>query len=211
MGRKYRVVALGPMLFTLLLLMACSSQQGSQDVAASASERDAPGPAPAKPRPKLYTAYNLWCEKPARMYCVNYCRGRLIPAGTRVSDVRLVRKAFKKRQGIEFKPVESGVPHVIFFAPEFHPGMTIEQFRDRLFTSKTFEELTAGLTEEEIAYVRKGALAEGMSKQAVLVSRGYPPEHVTPTLKANSWTYWMSRFNRTVAHFADDRVRLVQE
>jgi hypothetical protein len=215
MARILRMAAVGSALFTLLLLSACSSQQDNQEVKATSSEQpgsEQPRSAKAQAGRTLYTAYNLWYENPERMYCVNYCKGSLLPAGSKVSGVGVVRKAFKKRQGIEFKTVEDGVTRVIFFNPEFHPGLTIEQFRDRLFTPETLEELTKGLTEEEIAHVRKGEVAVDMSKKAVVLSRGYPPEHETPSVRANRWTYWVSRFNKSVVHFSDGgRVSAIEE
>jgi hypothetical protein len=45
-----------------------------------------------------------------------------------------------------------------------------------------------------------------MSKKAVLAAIGYPPQHVTPSLEGNDWTYWSNLFNRFVIHFKNDKV-----
>ena len=41
---------------------------------------------------KLYTAYNLWYEKPTRISSVNYHIGGMIPVGSKVSSAEVTRK-----------------------------------------------------------------------------------------------------------------------
>ena len=59
-----------------------------------------------------------------------------------------------------------------------------------MFSTKTFSELTEGMTANEIRAIKAGVLVQGMSKRAVLVAYGPPPEHYTPDLKSNRWRYW---------------------
>ena len=42
--------------------------------------------------------------------------------------------------------------------------------------------------------IKNGALKIGMTKEQVIMARGYPPGHKTPTLDSDTWTYWSSRF-----------------
>jgi len=46
----------------------------------------------------------------------------------------------------------------------------------------------------------------GMSKKAVLAAIGYPPQHQTPSLNGDTWTYWSSRTNRFAVIFKQDKV-----
>ena len=39
---------------------------------------------------RLYTAYNIWFEKPERIWSINYKKGAIIPAGTQVRDVEII-------------------------------------------------------------------------------------------------------------------------
>ena len=62
-----------------------------------------------------------------------------------------------------------------------------------MFTPNTFEEMTAGMSEKEIEAIRKGIILNGMSKKAVLISYGYPPEHRTRSHESNVWIYWKNK------------------
>jgi len=42
--------------------------------------------------------------------------------------------------------------------------------------------------------IRNGILALGMTKEQVVMARGYPPGHKTPSLEIDRWQYWNSRF-----------------
>jgi hypothetical protein len=142
------------------------------------------------PKPKqLYTACNIWIYP--RMHCINFKGSyNFIPAGTEITLVR----GLSCRHGICFKAAPTGdrIYHMQF-NPRWHPGKTIKDYRDFFFTTKNFAELTQGLTEREIKAITKGLLVEGMSKKAVLISYGLPPEHRTPMLSSKVWIYWINR------------------
>jgi hypothetical protein len=160
-------------------------------------------------QPVLYTAQNLWYENALNMWCINYKTGTMIPAGTAVSKVGLSPiKAgrFQKAQenAISFERVEDGMDFFINFRADWHPGKTIGDYKDLFFTEKDFAALTEGLTEKEIEAIKKGVVVKGMSKRAVLISYGKPPEHKTPDLGASHWYYWRNRFASKEICFDDD-------
>ncbi len=154
---------------------------------------------------KLYLAYNIWYEKAEKIACVNYKAGAMIPAGTELAAAPAL-KGPKRKASVRFVTADGKTEYVIYFKQKFHPGVTIGEYRDRLFTTKTFAELTDGLTEEETEAIRKGKLIVGMSRRAVLASRGYPPEHKTSSLEQDTWLYWENRF-RTKAIYFDENGR----
>ena len=142
------------------------------------------------PKPKqLYTACNIWIYP--RMNCINFKASyNFIPAGTEIALVR----GLSCRHGICFKAAPTGDRiYNMQFNPRWHPGKTIKDYRDFFFTTKNIDELTHGLTSREIKAIMKGLLVEGMSKKAVLISYGMPPEHRTPMLSSNVWIYWINR------------------
>jgi hypothetical protein len=148
---------------------------------------------------QLYTTQNLWFEQANSLWCINYKTGTIIPAGTAVKDVAVVKAetgamAGGQRVAIGFTTVEGGQRYLVNFAPKFHPGKAIEDYQTLLFSSRTLTELTAGMSEQEVEAIRAGKVVEGMSKQAVLVSYGIPPEHKTTSPDANRWMYWTTRF-----------------
>lgn len=178
--------------FTLLVVMistfSCSqnnSSVSSVETQSSSTELISTT-SPSQPASKLYTSCNLWYERPDAMYCVNYKKGAIIPAGTEVRNIYIGKGARAIRTAIKFTFAETGQEFSILYQDKFHPGISIESFKDRLFTSKNFDELTSGFTQDEINSIKQGTVSIGMSKKAVLVSYGYPPEHETFSTESNT-------------------------
>jgi len=161
----------------------------------------------------LFTAYNMWYEtgKENAMWCINYKKGAMIPAATEVKDVRIVEAETGRFQGgsglaISFITVDDEQKYMVNFNQKFHPGTDIEDYLDRMFTNKTFDQLTEGMTAKEIEGIKKGVVKIGMSKQAVIISYGYPPEHKTGSPDEDVWIYWMSRFQSKPIHFDENNL-----
>lgn len=144
---------------------------------------------------QLYTAYNIWYEKPTALWSINYKRGTIIPAGTKIKSVSV------KRNRVTFTTDDSAIKFVINFTGKYHPGIDINEFKDRVFTTKTLKELTRGFTKNELECVEGGVLKTGIRKKAVLVTYGYPPEHATISTDNNTWLYWMNRFKKKAIYF----------
>ena len=181
-----------------LLLLAATAAAGLLFVSSGAAAQDEGG--------QLYTAYNIWYEQPQKVWSTGYQKGRLLPAGTAVKDVKKTKKNFS------FTDPSTDVRYTIVFYRSHHPEKTIDDIYDRFFTDKTFEELTEGFTKEEVEAIKAGKLVNGMSKEAVLVDFGYPPEIATPSLKLNGWQYWRNRFVSFAVEFDEnDKVTSADE
>jgi hypothetical protein len=139
----------------------------------------------------LYTAHNIWYEKADRVFAINYKKGIVVPAGSRVTDVRAVRGGTPQ---LHFVVPDAGVRVTMHLQPKFAPGVTIEALRDRTLAPKPWEQIIEGLDAKEIECVRSAVVQPGISKRAVLAAYGYPPEHFTPSLERGVWTYWINRF-----------------
>lgn len=166
-----------------LILSGCG---GSHSIKASAGQ-------------KLYTAYNMWYEidKEDAMWVINYKTGTMIPAGTEVSNIKV------NKEEILFTTVDDRKKYVVNMNTKFHPGKTTQDYARLMFSEKDFEQLTRDMTETEINGIDEGVITIGMSKKAVIVAYGYPPEHKTPSLNDNVWTYWLNRMKSTVIYFDD--------
>ena len=152
---------------------------------------------------KLYTAYNVWFEKPERIWSINYKKGAIIPAGTQVRDIEIITTN-RRHKAIIFTTVKEKKAFSIFWIKKYHPGKTIQQFKKNLFTTKKIDELTLDMSKAEIAAIKKGEIVMGMNKKAVLVCYGPPPEHATFRQEHNVWTYWTSKFIRMKIFFDDN-------
>ena len=147
---------------------------------------------------KLYTACNLWYEKPDRMYSTGYQKGAMLPAGSEVTDVN------RSSRKLEF--TSGGTKYTMEFISKHNPGITADQWIDRVLTARNFAALTSGMTAAEIKAIKEGKVQNGMSKKAVLVSVGYPPEVRTASTDADTWTYWRDRFRNYTVQFGGGRV-----
>ncbi len=167
-------------LFALLAILAVAGAQADQD--------------------PVYLAHNLWFEHPTKIYSTNYKKGSILPAGTTVEVVS------RSRKKIVIQDTESGMHYTILYVRKHHPGLHHDAVYDRMLTKKTFEALTSGLTAEEVDAIRDGVVRVGMSKEAVLVSQGYPPETRTPDRNSRIWKYWASRFDTFDVYFDEEGI-----
>ncbi len=147
---------------------------------------------------QLYTAYNIWYEQPAKIWSTNYQKGRLLPAGTAIKDVKQSRKT------IRFTDVETDVTYTIVFVPKHHPGKSIGDIYQRYVSDKSMDQLTEGFSPSELDAIKSGTVVNGMSKDAVIVCYGYPPEIATPSTKVDGWQYWRHRFKSFSIEFDGD-------
>lgn len=191
-------------IFILLLAFGCaetaSNVQTSQSQVSKTEDVS---------QPQLYTAYNIWRVRAHLMRCINYKHGNeILPAGTMVKDVEVVKKQKnyhpKRRYYISFTTVDDNRVYKIDFTSNWHPGKTAEDYRNLMITTKTFEELTEGMTDQEIQAIKHGTVLNGMSKSAVLVAYGYPPEHRTGGIYSRTWIYWRNKFNTFRVCFDDN-------
>lgn len=145
---------------------------------------------------QFYTTHNIWYDSPDKIFSINYHKGKILPAGTRVEIIRV-----EKGESVTFQIAGTNQKFTLIYQDKFHGPITFSKFMDRLFTEKSFEELTQGLTQQEIDAIKAGKLVPGMSKKAVVIALGFPPEHKTASLNSNTWVYWFSRFKKTSVNF----------
>ncbi|MCP3898407.1 MAG: hypothetical protein GY707_01585 [Desulfobacteraceae bacterium] len=157
---------------------------------------------------KLYTAYNIWKWGGYNNAFINYKGGRtMIPAGTEVENPPLIfdnQPASNNQlhpQHVLFKTLPDKRKHRIHFVLRHHRRKTIQDYMKYTFTPKSFEELTAVMTQTEIDAIKKGEIVDGMSKEAVLVCYGYPIERYTRSLDNNTWIYYMNGRTRKRIQF----------
>ncbi len=153
---------------------------------------------------KTFLAYNLWYEKPTNFLCINYKTGTIIPVGTEVKDISIsydTSNNATRRPEISFTIVESDTRISIGFESKYHPGKTISDYRDEMFTKKDFDTLTKNFSQEAVKAIKAGVLVVGMTREEVICSYGPPAEHETPLRSANIWKYWMNRWKTKEVHF----------
>ena len=130
-----------------------------------------------------YTRINFWHEK-GKSSGTNYSRGVLVPINTRV-------KLVNRRRGT-FTVELPGGEEVRIENVEKFTGLSNAEFPSRYLADA---ETKIDLYGEDLArQIRTGVMRLGMTKDHVLLTRGHPPVHETPSLESDQWVYWSSRF-----------------
>lgn len=161
------------------------------------------GCGPAKLSPKeqayidkkevLYTQVSMWSEK-SRIIATNYSRGTFIPVNTPV----VITGVSSNTITFKLKDEEIVIKNVAY------TKVNINKLLERTFATTKVK--LSKFTAAEQKSILMGQVNVGMSKEAVIVARGYPPAHRTPSLDSNSWRYWVNRFVTTVYNFKDNKV-----
>ena len=153
----------------------------------------------------FYTAANIFYEKPGKIYSTNYHKGKILPAGTKVTVT------YAGGREIEFKDEKDEKFLLILKKKHTSESMTLRKYFDQYFSSESPVRPGgpfAGFTESEQWNIKNGMIEKGMSRAAVLMAYGYPPTHETPDLSADKWAYWIGSLHAkpVYVYFKDDRV-----
>lgn len=150
---------------------------------------------------KLYTQFSLYYEEDHHI-TTNYRKGVLVPINTEVEFVKASRKRVTVR-------IPSYDVTVDFENEEGYSGEKIPGIFNRTFGRQPVD--LSNYTEAEQSSIKKGTVAVGMSKEAVVKAMGYPPKHKTPTLNMDQWRYWKNRFDTMLVFFDDGKVSSIQD
>lgn len=157
----------------------------------------------------FYTQRNMWFG-PGKwpgmkvVYTTNYKMGPMIPVNSQVT-----MEASNKSQ-ISFH--WNGNLIILRNMPK-HTKTTMAQMMERYFGTKKVD--LSRFSKLERDSIKHGYVQTGISKEAVLIARGYPPSHETPDLKADNWKFWKTQsgyYSDTVmVHFEKGKVSRIQE
>jgi hypothetical protein len=127
----------------------------------------------------------------------NYARGAIVPINT---PVQIVSMRGKK---IGIKRLDTGEALQIENVDKY----TLKSLAElaRLLFSDVPTPIER-LPDELAASIRNGDMRKGMTKELVLMARGYPPAHETSSIESDRWVYWSSRFVKHTVIFADGRL-----
>lgn len=152
-----------------------------------------------QPSQLYYTQFSLFQEKD-NFRTTNYRKGTLIPINTRVSLVSI------NSGEAELRLVDTGQKLTIENVPKITKDDMQTAFKK--IAGATEVDLNQ-FTKEERTNILTGKAQKGMSKNAVLAAMGYPPQHETPSLDGDMWTYWSNRFNKLVVNFKNGKVESI--
>lgn len=127
----------------------------------------------------------------------NYQVGAVVPVNTQVKLVEITKKSIT----IE---INASGQNLVVKNISKHTGDDIYQAFNKLFAKQKIN--LAQFNTLEKTNIDNAKVALGMSKKAVIVALGYPPNTRTNNLEANSWVYWRNRFNTFIVNFKNDKV-----
>lgn len=141
-----------------------------------------------------FTRYNFMYEK-GRHLTTNYWRGTLVPINTKVTLVSLG----KKKMVLEFDGQKVSIANV-----KKHSKKDMNEIASELLspTATPINKVSSQFRDD----LQSGVLRIGMTKNEVLMTRGYPPGHKTPSIESNRWTYWSSKFAQRTLVFKDGKL-----
>lgn len=146
---------------------------------------------------KQYTQVGMWYDLKKNgvnmVEGTNYNVGVFIPVNAEVTFVE------SAKEGVIFNYQGQQV-YIRNIAK--YTKLDTEAFLKRTFAASPAD--MSGLSSAEKASIAKGEIKAGMSKKAVLLSRGYPPAHATPSLDNNRWRYWKNRWATMYVEFGED-------
>ncbi|PTY01252.1 hypothetical protein [Opitutus sp. ER46] len=138
-----------------------------------------------------YLRHCIWYED-GESSGTNYARGTLVAINTKVKLLSL--------DGKNIVLQADGMTVKVKNVPDYTKKDTAA-LAQRLLGAEpvSFD----GFDEATVAAIKAGKMKRGMTKEQVLMARGYPPAHKTPTLQSDRWMYWPSRFVIQTIVFAD--------
>ena len=150
---------------------------------------------------KLYTQFSFFYEGDHHI-TTNYRKGILVPINTEVEFIKSSRKQITVK-------IPSYDATVNIENEEGYSGEKIDGIFKRMFARERVN--LDAFTEAEQSQIKKGLVADGMSKDAVVKAMGYPPKHKTPSLNMDQWRYWKNRFDTQLIYFENGKISSIQD
>ncbi|MGH8475638.1 MAG: hypothetical protein ACRER2_07690 [Methylococcales bacterium] len=180
------VVFIGVMILAVIGLSACSGSYTSPHQLPSSARLGA----------SFYTQVGMFYEK-GRYRTTNYGVGTFIPVNTEVKLVEFGEKT------LTVEVAQTGDSILVENVPRF-TGWTMAEAFETLFATEKVSLFKFDAQERK--NIEQGSIQPGMSKAAVIVARGYPPSHETPSLERDQWKFWKNRWDTIIVSFRNDRV-----
>lgn len=150
----------------------------------------------------------------------NYSQGTMIPVNSKIT--------LKDVNARQFSFHYNGQVYVLLNNVKYS-GLDISGVLNRYFSEKPVDLSKFTATERKVIAKPEGTkspvtyipsafvprsiggwgpttITKGMSKEAVLVARGYPPVHGTASTSLNAWKYWEDSGTTTIITFANNKV-----
>jgi hypothetical protein len=154
---------------------------------------------PQKLSGKVYTQVAMWEDK-GEISSVNYSVGRKIPVNTEVKILSM------SSEEVVFEETAFAGIKLTLINVEKYSKMGTAELSALYFGAEKVD--LSKFTEGEQAFIKNfdGSYKAGITKEALIIARGYPSRHATPTLKYDTWKYWRNRWVTNDIGFENNKV-----
>ncbi|MCP3941732.1 MAG: hypothetical protein GY710_09665 [Desulfobacteraceae bacterium] len=147
----------------------------------------------------VYTQICMWTEN-SHIIATNYATGELIAINSPVTIEDITSKTITfnwEGESIVLKNVKK------------YTKLNIDGLFRRTFknTKVDLSRFNKNITNN----IKKGIVKTEMSKDEVILARGYPPAHRTASLEKNNWRYWSNRFHQSIYTFKNDLLTKIKQ
>lgn len=149
---------------------------------------------------QVYYAQFSFFQEENHYHTTNYRRGALVPINTPAALLSM--EAGKAQVKLLGTGQALSIENVPKYTKDDMPAAFMKIFGPERVDLGAF-------SEDERESILAGQVKEGMGRGAVLAAIGYPPQHQTPSLDSDDWTYWSSRLKKFVVHFKGGRVEKI--
>jgi len=167
-----------------------------------------------------YTQVNMWSQKKTTqtnpthdgltevaggyaeytIYSTNYNYGTLLPLNSKVQITYLGRNLiFFEHNNKSYALKRTGHSKHISLEGIFKRTFSKEKISLDKYDTATQQNIL------------NGELKQNMSKEEIILSRGYPPEHRTRSLQDNTWYYWSTTHNKIKLSFNDNKLTKIKD
>lgn len=162
-----------------------------------------------------YTTCNILYENPMEILSTSYLKGTIIPAGTKVTIHSVSDEERPSRIGsINFTVDKTGQPYTLVLVRRHSDStITTQQYFEQYFSEQNVMDPTGlfhTFSKMEKDNIEKGHFENGMSKNAVLMSIGYPPSLETSSVDKDIWYYYPTNENdettKISVHWENDKL-----
>jgi hypothetical protein len=151
-----------------------------------------------------YTRVNFWHEY-KRHLTTNYQRGVFVPVNSRVNLTPVMYRDVPRRRMDEIAELTvrllDSQTTIRIMNVRRHAKVSLNEVVYRMFSPEPVD--LSVFDDQMQLLIKSGTLRRGMTKYQVLLARGYPPGHETPSLESDTWTYWSSRFSSHILVFSN--------
>lgn len=176
-----------------ILLSGCSSGGATLGMGGSSPIEDKEGQS-------VYTQRNLWFHE-GEHEATNYAVSTRLPVNSEVTITATTAETISLK-------TSDGKEYVIINVPDY-TKKDIQGIYSRYFGPSKVD--LSRFSGSERQAIRDGRIEKGMSKEAVLVARGYPPAHETPSTDSDEWRFWKSAHNTRIIRFENGQVASIKD